>query len=82
MPKLIQATLEPNFHNSDGCTVVLYFDGEPDEAQVRQICDEELPKMSLNLGVDTSDKFFGFEEHPTPVSELAKPRRYEVYPAG
>lgn len=78
MPKLVHVTLEPNFHNSDGCTVVLYFDGEPDEAQVREVCETQLG--SLNLGVDTADPFFSFEEHPTPVSERASLRRYEVYP--
>jgi hypothetical protein len=80
MPNLVHATLEPNSHNSDGFTVALYFDGIPDEDLVREVCDNQL--SSFNFGVDTSDEFFGFEEHPTPVSELAKLRRYECNPAG
>ena len=78
--KLVFATLEPNFHNNDGFTLVLYFDGVPDEEQVKQACRELLGKLPLS--VDASDPTFGFEEHPTPVSEAAKLRRVEVYPAG
>lgn len=79
-PELVFTTLEPNSHNSDGSTVVLYFDGVPSEAQVRRVCESGL--QGLNLGVDTADPFFSFEEHSTPVSERAKLHRYEVYPAG
>ncbi len=78
MSTLIHATLEPNSHNTDGSTVVLYFDEVPSEAEVREVCNNQL--LGLGLGVDTSDEFFGFEEHPTPVSERAKLHRYEVYP--
>lgn len=74
------ATLEPNFHNQDGSTLVLYYHEVPDEAQVKQACDELLGK--LPLGVDTSDPTFSFEEHPTPVSEASKLHRFEVYPTG
>ena len=77
-PKLVYATLEPNYHNRDGFTVTLYFDGVPSEAEVRRICEEEL--KNLGCGVDTNDKFFSFEEHPTPLSDRANVRRYEVYP--
>lgn len=78
MPEFVYATLEPGFHNSDGCVVTLYFDGEPTLAQVCTVCENEL--KHLNLGVDTNDEFFAFEEHSTPVSERAGLRRYEVYP--
>lgn len=76
--EFIEANLEPNFHNRDGCTVTLYFDGEPTKEQVIEICKTKL--QNLNLGVDTEDQYFSFEEHPTTVSERAKLRRYEVYP--
>jgi hypothetical protein len=79
-PELVHATLEPNTHNTDGSTVVLYFDGVPSKEQVCEVCKTKL--SSLNLGVDTEDEFFSFEEHSTPVSERAKLHRYEVYPAG
>ena len=78
MPELVHVSLEPNTHNTDGCTVTLYFDGEPTLEQVREVCQTKLP--SFNLGVDTEDPFFEFQEHPTPVSERAGLRRYEVYP--
>jgi len=71
-------SLEMNTLNKDGNTVTLYFDGEPTLEQVREACQTELG--SLPLGVDTKDQYFGFEEHPTPVSERAGLRRYEVYP--
>jgi hypothetical protein len=79
LPHLVHATREPNTHNRDADTVTLYFEGEPTLDQVREICVTQLKRLSL--GVDTEDQFFGFEEHPTPVSERAGLHRYEVYPS-
>jgi hypothetical protein len=79
-PSLAYATLEPNFHNNDGSTVVLYFDGVPSEEQVKQVLRDEAGGRPLWVSPD--DPEFAFEEHPTPVSERGKLRRYEVYPAG
>jgi hypothetical protein len=73
---LVHATLEPNSHNTDGSTVVLYFNQAPSEAEVVLACKE----LELPLRVDTSDEFFEFEEHATPVSDRANLFRYEVYP--
>ena len=78
-PSLVHATLEPNFHNSDGSAVVLYFDGEPSEVEVQNELVRNTGRLALS--VDTTDPYYQFEEHPTPVSERAKLRRYECYPA-
>jgi len=78
MTQFIRASLEPNTKNTNGATVTLYFDGEPTLEQIREICKSKLG--SIGLSVDTEDPFFGFEEHPTDVSERAGLRRYEVYP--
>jgi hypothetical protein len=78
MPQLVNATLEPNPHNTDGDTVVLYFDGEPTAEQIREVCTTEL--SHLDCGVDVDSEFFSFEERSTPVSERAGLRRYTVYP--
>ena len=75
-----QATLEPNFHNSDACTVVLYFNGEPAKDDVVNACKTGLDHLAL--GVDTTDQFFQFEEHETAVSKKAGLRRFEIYPTG
>jgi len=73
MPKLMKATLEPNDDNSSAASVTLYFDGEPNETQVREVCDAGL---GLPLGVDTTDPFFSFKESFVPGGL----RRYQVYP--
>ncbi len=79
-PQLINSTLEPNTHNKSSSTVTLYFDGEPTLERIREVCKTRLTHLAL--GVDTEDPFFGFEEHPSPLSKRSGLRRYEVYPTG
>ena len=76
--KPVHATLEPNSHNTDGSTVVLYFEAEPTWVDVVSA----LAETTLNGSVNTDDPDFSWEEHPNALSERAGLRRVECYPAG
>jgi len=80
MAELKHATLEPNSYNSDGSTVVLYFDSAPTAEEVIASCNALRGKLPLS--VDTSDESFNFERTQNPVSEAAGFHRVECYPAG
>jgi hypothetical protein len=73
-PNLIHSTLEPNTHNNNAFTVVVYFDGEATIEQIREVCVEH------SLNVDVDDMYFNVNEISTPISRLSGTRRYEVYP--
>jgi hypothetical protein len=78
--KLVDSSLEPNYHNTDGCALTLYFEGKPDEATVKQACKDLRGKHVV--GVDPDDPEFNYEERETPVSERARLHRYQVHPTG
>jgi hypothetical protein len=81
MATLKHSSIEPNHHNKDGYTLVLYFEGTPTREEVVSVCDGLYGKHSAG-SVDTKDPSFSYEEHPTPVSQAAGLRRYECYPFG
>lgn len=77
---LQHATLERASENGNAATLVAYFVGEPTRAEVVAAAKSVFGKLPLS--VDTEDPFFGWKEHPTPVSVKAGLRRYEVFPTG
>ena len=80
MTTLKHATLELNSFNSDGSTVVLYFDSAPTAEEVIASCNALYGKLPLS--VDTQDDGFHFERAQSPVSQAAGFHRVECYPAG
>lgn len=79
MAHLVRFALERATENN-GATLVLYYDAEPTQEEVVAAADSLCGKLPLSA--DTTDPFFCFREHQTPVSVRAGLRRYEVYPTG
>ena len=81
MAKLIYATNEMHMEESRACALVLYFDGNPTEEEIKWGCivagKQEFP--CLHTGADPGSEFFSWEVDSTPVSSRAGLTRIQVF---
>ena len=77
MAKFIQAELERCVHNSDGSAVTLYFMGVPNDKEIQMAL---VANPNLCACGESLESGGTYQEHPSPLSELAGAKRYQVYP--